>query len=87
MILIKRRLAIGWLVLTGLTALFLIVGYFILWPFQDPFWHVARAFAVDIGLMGPAIRYLQRTPADRTRLRELRETDQRLDAIERNGHV
>jgi hypothetical protein len=87
MILIKRKIAIGWLILTGATALFLIVGYFILWPEEDPFWQVARAFATDIALMSPAIRYLRRTPADRRKLRELRETDQRLDAIERNGHV
>lgn len=83
----KRGVAWGWLALNGLTVLFLLIGYLIIWPEQDPFWEVARAVASCITLMTPAISYLRRTPADRKAIRDLRETDRRLDAIERNGHV
>jgi hypothetical protein len=80
----KRRLAVGWVVLLSLTMLFLTV----LLPFSLPSWYVleqyGKAMAVCITLISPAIRYLRRTPADRTKIRELRDIDRKLDAIERN---
>lgn len=82
MILVKRRLAIGWLVLTGLAGLFLIVGWLTL-ATGETFWMMAKALSADIAMASPAIRYLRRTPADRRKLRELEETDRKLDAIER----
>lgn len=83
----KRALAWAWLVLWALALLVTVV----LTPFQPWTWHTlefsGRAIGSCVFLMTPSIRYLRRTPADRAKLRELRETDRRLDAIEtRNGN-
>jgi len=84
MILIKRRLAIGWLVLVGLAIGFISIGWLVI-PTGEPFWQMAKGVTAGIALMSPAIAYLRRTPADRAKLRELKDVDKRLDEIERNG--
>jgi len=84
MILIKRRLAIAWLVLLGLTVGFLVIGWLTI-PTGEPFWMMAKGVSAGIALASPAIAYLRRTPADRAKLRELKDVDKRLDEIERNG--
>ena len=84
MILIKRRLAIGWLILLSLTVGFVVIAWLTL-PTGEPFWNMARGAMGGIALMSPAIQYLRRTPADRARLRELKETDKQLDAIEEDA--
>jgi hypothetical protein len=79
----KRRLVWLWVILLSITMLFLTV----LLPFSLTSWYVleqyGKAMAVCITLISPSIRYLRRTPADRRKIRELRDTDRKLDAIER----
>lgn len=84
MILWKRKAAISWLVLIGLVAGFLLVGWLVL-PTGEPFWQMAKGLTAAVAVASPAIRYLRRTPADRRKLRELKDVDKRLDEIERNG--
>ena len=73
-----------WAALCGLTVAFIVIGWLTL-PTGDSFWAMSRAATVGVTLMMPAVRYLRRTPADREKLRELKEVDKRLDEIERNG--
>lgn len=80
----KRRAAISWLVLIGLVAGFLLVGWLVL-PTGEPFWRMARGLTAAVAVASPAVQYLRRTPADRKKLRELKDVDKRLDEIERNG--
>lgn len=78
----KRAIAWVWLVFCGLSILTVIVLTF----FQPLTWHTlavsGRAVAASGTLMAPSIRYLRRTPADRAKLREMKEADKRLDAID-----
>jgi hypothetical protein len=80
---VKRRLAWAWTVLIGLAILAVIV----LTPFQPWTWHTlessGRAIVAGVAVMTPSVQYLRRTPADRRKIRELRDTDRKLDAIER----
>jgi hypothetical protein len=78
---VKRKLAMVWAALCGLTVAFLVIVWFTL-PTGDSFWAMAKAATVGVTLMMPAVRYLQRTPADREKLRELRDIDRKLDQID-----
>jgi hypothetical protein len=81
----KRAFAWAWVVLCGLAILTVVV----LTPFQPWTWHTlefsSRAIAGGVAAMTPTVRYLRRTPADRRKIRELRNTDRKLDAIERES--
>jgi hypothetical protein len=79
----KRRLVWAWVILLALTMVFLTV----LLPFTGPSWYDLEQYAKGIGvcftLTAPAVRYLRRTPADRAKLRELKDIDRKLDEIDR----
>lgn len=58
----KRKLAIAWLALTGLTALFVIGAWLLSSDIRHAytFWEMARAASVDFAIMAPAIRHLRK---------------------------
>jgi hypothetical protein len=70
-----------WAALCGLTVAFLVIGWMVL-PTGEPFWMMAKGATAGIAIMLPAVRYLRRTPADREKLRELRDIDRKLDQID-----
>ena len=55
----RRKIAVGWLALTGLAGLFLLAVW-LTQPTGDPFWALAKALTADFALASPAIRYLRR---------------------------
>ena len=84
----KRKLAITWLVLVGLTVGFLVIGWlFLPGHAGEPFWQMAKGATAGIALMMPAVRYLRnerdRRELNRAKELELEEADRRLDAIEK----
>jgi hypothetical protein len=70
-----------WAALCGLTVAFLVIGWMVL-PTGEPFWAMAKGVTAGVAVMMPAVRYLRRTPADRRKLRELRDIDRKLDSID-----